>query len=257
MCMTTNEIIDKILASPKYRALDRRVVERLVADTTRRYGPKRAEHETKRLLHQVWGVYFGELKPAKLRDADVDMLLQLHQSTRERLSFLRDFYEQIFAITGQPKSIVDYACGLNPLAFCQLGYDYPEHYQAFDIDHFTVELLNQQFQKLGVANRFNAKLGDLLLDTPIQADVALLLKVLPPLELQHKGSSWTILRQQTSHFVVASYPLKSVSGREKGMLDFYRQQFHTITEGCSWRATELIFDNELVFIIKKSTADGF
>ncbi|HXH26719.1 MAG TPA: hypothetical protein VNG90_02400 [Candidatus Acidoferrum sp.] len=249
--MTIAEITQKILNSPKYSALDSRVVERVVAESVRRYGLKRAQHEAKRVLHQVWGVYFGELKPAKLRDADLDSLLQLHQSTRERLPFLRDFYEQIFTITGQPSTIVDYACGLNPLAFYHLGYDYPGHYQALDIDHFTVDLLNQQFQKLGVANRFNARPGDLLLDKPIKADIALLLKVLPPLELQRKGASRDILQKQNSRFTVVSYPLKSISGYEKGMGDFYRQQFYAAIQDQGMKVTELPFANELVFVIDK------
>ncbi len=175
----------------------------------------------------------------------------LHQSTAERLPVLAAFYERIFAVTGRPRTIADYACGLNPLAFCTLKYDFPEQYTAFDIDEFTVRTLNQAFGQLAAGQRFTASLGDLLLDPPVVADVSLLLKVLPCLELEQKGASKAVLERLKSQFVVVSYPLKSVSGKEKGMLAFYREQFQMAIGSHSWQVTELLFENELVLIIDK------
>ena len=43
-------------------------------------------------------------------------ILTLHSSTRERLPILDRFYRAVFEITGQPASILDLGCGLNPLA---------------------------------------------------------------------------------------------------------------------------------------------
>lgn len=249
--MDQDRIVAGVLGSAKYGAVDRRVVERIVASCVGRYGSKRAEDEARRLLHQIWGIYYADPKFAKHTTDDRERLLSLHQSTKERLPILSQFYERMFAVTGKPAVIVDWACGLNPLAFTTLGVDFPARYHAFDIDLFTVDTLNAQFAELGLQGIFRADIGDLLVEQPLDADVILLLKVLPCLELQQKGSGVSVLERQTAEHLVVSYPLQSVSGREKGMLDFYRQQFREMTQGKRWQVVELVFANELVYVIKK------
>jgi 16S rRNA (guanine(1405)-N(7))-methyltransferase len=248
--MTSADIVAKILSSPKYAVLDPRVVARTVEAAAQRYGLKRADDEARRLLHQIWAIYYGDAR-LKATATNTAALLELHQSTKERLPILKDFYARIFAITGEPQTVVDYACGLNPLAFCGLGYTAVQEYMAFDIDEFTVKILNDQFMALGVADRFSAALGDLLIDDPKPADVAFLLKVFPCLELEQKGASRLVLERQLSKFVVVSYPLKSVSGKEKGMLEFYRNQWYEHVARAGWPTAELVFANELVFVVDK------
>lgn len=243
------DIVEAVLASKHYHAVGRSTVERLVSAAMHRYGPKRAADETKRLLHQVWGLYLLASPRADSVARETAALLQLHQSTRERLPYLRQFYDRIFAVTGQPQHIVDYACGFNPLAFASLGYPFPSTYQAYDIDTETVAILNSWFTAHGLQHRYGAALGDLLIDPPQHADMALLLKVLPCLELQQKGSSVPVVVNQPARFVVVSYPLKSVSGKEKGMHALYREQFATLCSGRPWCVTDLSFAEELVYVI--------
>jgi 16S rRNA (guanine(1405)-N(7))-methyltransferase len=173
--------VNSILASAKYAPVERSVIERVAADAVRRYGPKRAEDEAKRLLHQIWGMYYGGAKLRTPAVGDLEATLRLHQSAKERLPFLRNFYERVFAIIGQPESIADYACGLNPLAYASLGWPFPSRYLASDIDTFTVGILNAGFERLRVEDRFSARLDDLMTGTPKPADVTFLLKVLPVL----------------------------------------------------------------------------
>lgn len=246
------EIVETVLASKRYHAVGRSTVARIVSAAIQRYGMKRAADETKQLLHQVWSLYLPETHRAAGAVHDTIRLLQLHQSTKERLPYLRSFYDRVFAVTGEPESIVDYACGFNPIAFATLGYPFPRSYRAYDIDLDTVTTLNQWFTGSGLQDRFHAALGDLLIDPPDPADVALLLKVLPCLELQEKGSGLSVILRQPARFVVVSYPLKSVSGKHKGMPAFYREQFATLCASQPWRITDLSFPEELVYVIDKS-----
>ena len=244
---SVDSVTDSILNSPKYAPLGRATVLRIVTESFRRFGPKRSADEAKRQLHQMWGMYYSNFKVASTLDA----VLQLHSSTKERLPFLKSFYDSIFTITGKPTAIVDFASGLNPLAYASLGYSFPQEYFASDIDQFTINTLNEWFQRLGLSGRFHAALSDLFIDDPVKADVALFLKVLPNLEQQQKGSSRIILAKQMARYIVVSYPTRSISGRNKGMESFYRQQFNNIIQNENWQKEELIFPNELIFIISK------
>jgi hypothetical protein len=53
--------------------------------------------------------------------------------------------------------------------------------------------------------------------------------------------------------VVVSYAIKSLGGREKGMLDHYRQQFFDLVAGRQWFVEQLVFKTELVFVVKRET----
>ena len=44
-------------------------------------------------------------------------LLISHKSTKERLEYYPGLYKSLFNITGKPASILDLACGLNPLSY--------------------------------------------------------------------------------------------------------------------------------------------
>jgi hypothetical protein len=42
-----------------------------------------------------------------------------------------------------------------------------------------------------------------------------------------------------------------LSGKEKGMRDFYSARFYELIAETDWEVEELVFPTELVFIIKK------
>jgi len=64
-------------------------------------------------------------------------LLATHKSSMERLSFYPDLYEKLFAITGKPDSILDIACGLNPLSFVYMGFDSKDNH---NVQYYAAEL---------------------------------------------------------------------------------------------------------------------
>ncbi len=248
-----NNIVGKIASSKKYRAVYRPVIERVVADCLARYGEKRAEAEARNLLHQIWGSYYG-IRPdfKKLTERfSVDRpseVLALHASTAERLPILADFYKKIFAVTGVPKSIVDYGCGFNPLTYSWMGLPTETRYRAFDIDLEEVAFLKHACNLLGY-HQVSIEAGDALSDPAVPADVVFMLKLLPVFEQQQKGSAREVLLKQKARSIVVSYPITSLAGKEKGMIDFYSKQFTELIAGTDWKVGKLLFVSELVLLL--------
>lgn len=260
--LTRNELVKKIASSRKYQPLYEKTIERVLE----KYPEKEAEKRARNLLHQIWSAYFdprpnfkkllkkiqsgGRSSGVSSISSMVLPILKLQSSTAERIPILNDFYRKIFAITGQPKTIIDWACGLNPLSWPWMNLSENCHYLGLDIDKEQNDFLNNVFKIAGL-KQFQAKLGDILIDKSPEADVIFLLKILPLLEHQQKGVSLNILKKMPARFLVISFPTKSISGRQKGMIDFYSKQFQDLIRNQPWQSKKLLFENELVFIIKK------
>ncbi len=200
-------------------------------------------------MRGVGGPTSHVLNSQKIKEA-VLPLLNLQSSTKERIPILDDFYKEIFKVTGKPKTIVDLGSGLNPLTFLWMELEKDAKYFAFDIDINQAEFLKSIFKILNI-NQVKIGLRDILVDEFPKTDVAFFFKVLPLLEHQQKGSSLNALQKQNSKFLVVSFPTKSISGRQKGMIDFYSKQFQDLIRNQPWQSKKLLFENELVFIIKK------
>jgi len=268
--MLNEELVKKIAASKKYKGVYLKTIARIVEDCARKYQEKQIEKKAKNLLHQVWGAYFstplnfkklfekfeqttkivGGPTSHNLKKA-VLPLLQIQSSIEERIPILDDFYKEIFKITGKPKTIVDLGSGLNPLTFLWMDLAKDAQYFAFDIDKNQAEFLKSVFKNLNI-NQVKINLGDILIDEFPETDIAFFLKVLPPLERQLKGSSLKALQKQNSKFLVVSFPTKSISGKQKGMVDFYTKWFQDLIKDQQWKTEKILFKSELVFIIARS-----
>lgn len=267
------EIVAAVAASKKYRSICtdtiRRIAERELAS---RGNVKAAVKATKRRLHQVYGAFeqdfdyetaYRRLQSAYRLDSDDEIraacrhLLGQHSSTRERLPLLDRFYRDIFEITGQPSLLLDLGCGLNPLALPWMGLipgQAPEQapgirYVPIDIDADRVRFLNRYLPLAGLKPL--ARCQDVLSHPPGDAaDAALLLKMSPTLERQEPGATLSLIEQLNAPYVVVSFAIKSLGGREKGMVEHYQQQFLGWLKDRQWPAEQLAFDSELVFIVK-------
>jgi 16S rRNA (guanine(1405)-N(7))-methyltransferase len=264
------DIVQNIIRSKKYKSIYEKTIEHNVQRCLDTYGKKRAEKKARNILHQIWSAYYDH-KPnfSRLYESFVDdvgeypkelikdrirKLLSVQSSTRERIGILDNFYKQIFAITGLPSSIIDHACGLNPLTYLWMNLPDDVKYQAFDIEGELISFLNSIFQFLGLKH-IKARLGDVLADEFNYADIVFMLKFLPVLEQQEKGSSLQVMRKQKCRHLVVSFPVKSLSGNEKGMKNFYSDWFKKTMESESWKYEEILFDTELVFIINLESYD--
>ena len=125
-------VTNAIKQSRKYGDTSEETIRQLAEEAARQHKkPKAAIKAVRARLHSIMAPYLGDPDYAALARQlstafaanDQDRITQLclasldaHLSTRERLPIMADFYAQIFAITGQPQSILDIACALNPLA---------------------------------------------------------------------------------------------------------------------------------------------
>jgi 16S rRNA (guanine(1405)-N(7))-methyltransferase len=264
-------VVAAVARSKKYRTVCEDTIRRIgERELARRGGVRAATKATKRQLHQVYGAFeeainyvdvYQRLAAAYGAGSQVEVkagcrwALSLHSSTRERLPILDQFYEGVFSVTGEPASVLDLGCGLNPLALPWMALGTNARYVALDIDAERVRFLNRYLALAGLEPA--ARYQDLLARPPEDAvDVALLLKMSPSLERQEPGATLRLLAQLSSPWIVVSFAVKSLGGREKGMLDHYGQRFpqsirEAFPEG-TWRITELGFETELVFVLGRS-----
>jgi 16S rRNA (guanine(1405)-N(7))-methyltransferase len=260
------EIVSTVSLSKKYRTICADTIRRIAEhELTERETLKAATKATKRRLHQVYGAFqhnfdrdaaYRRLEAAYKTDSDAEIraacrdVLGLHGSTRERLAILDEFYPAIMSITNHPASILDLGCGLNPLAIPWMELTAGARYVALDIDIARVDFLNRYLALAGLEPL--ARCQDLLVHPPQEAaDLALLLKMSPTLERQEEGATLRLIRLLRTPFVVISFAVKSLGGREKGMVEHYQRQFTAWIEGQAWSVEKLVFESELIFVVGK------
>ena len=144
-------LVAEIHDSPKYRNVCPAFIRSLgTQELQKRPSFKEAVKATRNKLHQVGGAYFEhpiryaqwltELQQAAQNDDPDTALRQIcvrlmaqHASTRERLPILEHFYARTLAEIAPVHSILDIACGLNPLAIPWMPLAAGAAYYAIDI----------------------------------------------------------------------------------------------------------------------------
>jgi len=267
-------IVAAVSRSRKYRAVCPDTIRRIARRELAAHGDaKTALKETKRRLHQVYAAYEEPLDyeaaytrlaaawatgdEAQVRAVCRDLLAR-HASTRERRPILDEFYGRIWAVTGRPASLLDLGCGLNPLTIPWMDLPPGARYHAYDIDADRVAFLNRALADFGLPEskvqnpESKIHCQDILCQPPDEsADVALLLKTAPCLDRQEPDGAQRVLEHLQTRFVVVSFAVKSLGGREKGMLAHYQTQFLALANAAGWPVTRLAFATELVFVARQ------
>lgn len=254
-------IVRRLAASRKYSGLARSTLERIAIDAVRRHAKDAdAEKAAKRRLHQVFGAYRAhdaaalarrvrELPPVDDRErfeAACRELLRMHASTAERVADVEAFYRAVFAFTGAPRVVLDLACGHQPFQWPWMGLGPDAVYLPRDLDAGLIEAVDVFLEHVGKPR--SARVLDLLVDEPdADADVAFLLKVLPCLERQERGGALRVLRAVRARFVVVSFPLESLGGRDKGMRAQYGEWMARTADALGVVPQSFAFERELVF----------
>lgn len=266
-----DQLVEKVLESAKYRAVGDEIVRHIGArELAARRNLREAIKATKNKLHQIGGAYLDARPPYEAwletvaqaaASGDAEQLrtaclpaLKEHASTRERVTILEQFYAELWQHIPQPSSLLDVACGLNPLAFpwMQLGPNITYH--ACDIYSDMIGFIDAFFGVISVQK--NCFVCDLVAQPPEQqVDVALALKVLPVLEQRDKVASLRLLRALNARHLVVSYPSASLGGRGKGMSEAYERHFRQLVADEPWSIERIIFANELVFIVEKAIGE--
>ncbi len=268
------ELLDRlcreVLKSSKYM----NVCEELIKNIGERELSKRKNFDealksTKNKLHQIGGAYFVKrpeygnwieaLRSAR-KTGDKDLLrekclevMNYHHSTRERLNTLDKFYSRIFSTLPQIDSIIDIACGFNPLSIPMMPVSENIRYYAYDVYRDLIDFLNEYFSILSIEGLAEAR--DVTQNPPkTHADLALILYAIPCLEQIDKLAGKKIMESVDADFIVVSFPLRSLGAREKGMRKHYETRFHALLKGKEWSTQRLDFDTEMVFIVQKDGA---
>jgi 16S rRNA (guanine(1405)-N(7))-methyltransferase len=260
-------LMEDVLAGAKYRDICPELVGDIGArELARRRNLKEAVKATRNKLHQVGGAYFAGREDymawlaaleqeacsgdgAALRE-ESRRIMSYHASTRERLPILDQFYATLLADLRPIRSVLDIACGLNPLAIPWMSLEGGAECYACDIYQHMMEFLNRFMLLAGV--RGHAQTCDVLCTCPSQrVDVAFLLKTIPCLEQIDKQAGYRLLRAINAQYLVVSFPARSLGGRHRGMVTNYEAHFHALIADERWSVTRHEFATELVFVVRK------
>ena len=262
-----SDLVQQVQSNAKYRFITPEIVQRLVEDALRReLRGKQAVKDVRNKLHQIGGAYFKKTPnfhfwQSKLIDLPSDPAhpavrdfckdaMHTHASTAERIPILETFFHACLDSIAPVSSVLDLACGLNPLALSWMPLAKDCSYHACDIYLDMLQLVAVFFNHLGIDG--SAEPCDLVsgLVGP-KAQVAFLLKSIPCLEQIDKSVALPLLRSIPSKHILVSFPVRSLGGLRKGMPGFYRDHFYAMVMGEGWQIKEFSFSTELAFLVTK------
>ena len=258
-------LLAAIQESAKYRHISPDLILRLgVGELSKRRNLKEAVKETKNTLHQVAGAYLDSVPPyarwiaelERLKEGDDDSekallkMMTAHTSTRERVPHLEYFFSRTLAEIGEVASILDLACGLNPLALTKMPLKPGAEYFAYDLYGDMMSFLNSFFHRYYPSGKAEAR--DIVANPPTQkAQLSLILKFLPVLEQTEKEKTLDWLKRLQTEYLLVSFPTKTLTGRTMRMAQNYESQFRETLSQPNWSYQRFLFDNELCYLIKK------
>lgn len=261
-----DQVVREVQKGAAYRDVHPGLIRRVAGQMIERKRDfKAVVKATRNKIHQVGGAYFGKAIPYERWQAElVDInpqdktrlleycrkVLQQHASTRERLPVLEKFYGTLFESLSPVQSVLDLACGLNPLTAPWMPLAPNATYIACDIYLNLVSFLNRF---LGCI-LLNGKVEwcDLLEGCPpYQAQVALLMKAIPCLEQLDRNVTLSLLQSVQAEYIVVSFPAHSLGGHRKGMVKNYENHFRQLISSFHWKVERFEFPGELVFLMKR------
>ena len=259
-----NELFEKLSTNKKYRDVCPDAIRRVIAECEGRYKKaKDMDKAVREKLHGITSAFVNEQEykkalslagewrqdegiPPYSKETNLEELLSCHASTRERLPLaaMDTLYARIFEVTGTPETLLDLACGINPVYFIA---KYPSmQVTGADISGQSVNIITICGGR--------ALHGDLLCEgavPPERYDVALLFKILPLLDRQREGSAMAVLNAVNAKYIVVSFPTRTLGGRNVGMEENYSRWMEGHMPENREVAARFVTDNELFFILKE------
>ena len=259
-------LIEAVKNSLKYRRIGVDFIRRIGEKELRRQPNfKAAVKATKNKLHQTTGAYLNQrvdydrwlVELQQTRNdaaqwrATCERLMRAHASTAERLSILPEFYATLLANLPPIHTIIDVACGLNPLALGWMPLAEGFRYLGYDIYEDMVDFLNAFFVIAQVGGR--AQVADAGQFVPAQeVDLALILKTLPCLEQTNPLSGRWLLENIHAKTMIVSFPAHSLGGKNKGMPANYDAHFRELIAGLEWSAQQFDFATEIAYVLTRA-----
>lgn len=263
--MDINEIVEEIANSKKYASVSQEVIERACIEASKKYKKKKEIlSEAKKQLHIIYesfltkncqSVAIKRIEEYSGDDMATDKsfskeLLSLHISTNERLENIDEIYGFISQYIAKECTLSDVGCGFNPLALPFLSKK-PARYLAYEISQETVDLINLYFERVG-EDHYHAELLDAVNNSPpVHSSLLLAFKLLPLLQQQKKGRAIDFLVESSFEYAIISFPIKSLSGKNKGMESFYSSFFESNLPAQITINDRKVINNELFYVLKK------
>lgn len=176
-------------------------------------------------------------------------LLEIHLSTKERLHLYPKIYNDLFAITGKPKKILDLGCGFNGISLFFSNIQ-DISYVGCEFNQKDVDFLNDYFKIMKLKNQ--AKKLDVLQNPEkikqFRSDVVFIFKlfdILPP------KINEMILKNLKTKWIVVSFPLKTVA--KKHMNVKRRGGFQKMLRRLGYSYQTLTYENEIFYIFRQKT----
>jgi len=265
---SVGRLLDEVLRSPRYGHVCAEAILNIGRNELgKRRTFKAAVKATKDKLHQIGGAYFRgipryavwlhKLTTAKRLRDDQEFrhlciqFMALHSSTLERLKILDHFYDSLFAQLPHVHSIIDIACGLNPLAIPWMPIASSTDYYAYDIYQDLIEFIGSFIELAG--GRPHVEAADVLHRPPrVRADLAFVLKNVPCFDQVNKAATSQLISQLDVRYVVVSFPLRSLGGGDRFLTKQYTARFAELVQDTNWAVTRMEYKTELVFLIEKT-----
>lgn len=262
-----DQLVAAVRAGARYRDISVDLVRRVgEQELSRTRSFKEAVKATRNKLHQVGGAFQETLIPYSRLRAELETLphdprhpalqafcrrvMQLHASTRERLPVLERFFAELLAPLSPLQSILDLACGLNPLAVPWMPLAEGAAYYACDVYAGMVDFTACFLAHVGLAGK--VEICDLLQGVPRQeVQAAFLLKTIPCLEQVDKEVGLRLLESVHARHILVSFPAHSLGGCSKGMARNYETHFREMLSGQPWKIQRFEFPGEIAFMVEK------
>jgi 16S rRNA (guanine(1405)-N(7))-methyltransferase len=261
-----DELTNAVQNNKKYARLSPTLINRIASEERSKHKDlKTALKSTRTRLHRLTGAFLqdntdyaqwlNKFKAIPINDTESHktaalQMMRAHASTRERLPFLENFFNTTLSSIAPVHSVLDLACGLNPLAIDFMPLSASVSYQACDVVEPMIDFLQNWFTLQN--SNGSAFVCDLLSEIPKKpTQVTFVLKTLPILDQVDPAFSSRLLDQIPSEHILISYPSKSLGGRSKGMEQTYTSHFDQLTNSRMFRIQRFDFPNEIAFLLSR------
>lgn len=202
----------------KYSGISKKTINRIKKDLKEKnpsISRKGLKKKIKKELYKIHTAYFKNidyskmLKNLKKNPLSTKILLEwLKKYDNNRVKSLQDdMYNKIFRITGKPRTILDVACGLNPLSIPWMNLESNAEYSAYDLEQNLINFLNDYFKLL--KKNCKAYLTDVISTPPTKkADVAFIFKASTCFEWQKAGNTMKVVKALNVDYAVISLMMR-------------------------------------------------
>jgi 16S rRNA (guanine(1405)-N(7))-methyltransferase len=263
-----NQLLHEIKRNKKYSTItDEIVLEEINNYLKKNKLEKITKQDIKEIRNQLHRLYSSYLRGNKSKRNKlieqlkenpnsldiINKILATSVSAKERLEGYENIYNEIFNITGKPKTIVDIGCGLNPISYPYIHVKELTYY-CYDIDTEDIDFLNEFFKIMkpyglnGKAQILNARNLQEIAHLP-SSDITFIWKLIDLINTKDSkpGEELIQLLINKTKFIVASFATRTIGGKPMNLPR--RKGFELMLERINLKYNNIKTRNEIYYII--------